>query len=152
MKQVRYYHFDNCHLFLYTVAPTAAPQNLLGSPISPRILNYTWSPPPPDQQNGVIIHYVITVIEVDTGEEMQLTINTTWLRLDGLHPYYTYDFTLAAVTVSQGPFSDTDSVRMPEDGTLLCFSYSKILMYFFSSKHSTIYDKYGCHYINKFYS
>ena len=102
-------------LFFGCLAPSAAPQNPLELITSSTILNVTWSPPPIEGQNGIIVYYVIITTEVDTGIMWELTSNTTWLYLDYLHPYYTYTFRFAAVTVAQGPFSSGYNVTMPED-------------------------------------
>ena len=118
----------SCYMKL---APNAAPQNPSQSIVSSTTLNFTWSPPPSEHKNGIITHYVITVTEVDTGVTLELTSNTTWLYLDYLHPYYTYIFRFAAVTVAQGPFSSGYNVIMPEDGTLYyTYCYNCVNLFF----------------------
>ena len=84
--------------------------------MSSTTLNFTWSLPSTEQQNGIINYCIVSVTEVDTGVVFELTSNATWLYLDFLHPHYTYTFRIAAVTVAQGPFSSEYNVTMPEDG------------------------------------
>ena len=47
----------------------------------------------------------------------QVTTNTTSITIGFLHPYYTYNCTVVAVTIGPGPFSTVITVRTAEDGT-----------------------------------
>ena len=76
----------------------------------------TWQPPAPSNQNGIIQHYAISVTEEETMRQFQLMSTTTSVTATALHPYYTYSFTISAVTVSEGPYSQTLSLRTLEDG------------------------------------
>ena len=77
----------------------------------------TWSPPNYEEQNGVIIMYVINVTVQETGEHFQVTSNTTSLEVTNLKPYRTYVCIIAAATsVDLGPFSMSVTVKTPEDG------------------------------------
>ena len=75
-----------------------------------------WQPPAPSSQNGIIQHYIISVLEAETMRQFQLTSTTTSIDAVGLHPYYTYSFTVTAVTVGQGPYSQAVSLQTLEDG------------------------------------
>ena len=46
----------------------------------------------------------------------QLMSTTTSASALGLHPYYSYFFTVTTVTVDEGPYSEGISVRTLEDG------------------------------------
>ena len=48
--------------------------------------------------------------------QFQLMSTTTSVTATALHPYYTYSFTISAVTVSEGPYSQPLSLRTLEDG------------------------------------
>ena len=66
----------------------------------------TWQPPTLEMRNGLIRQYKIIVVELYSGKitsHMSLQSQTT---LDGLHPHYTYSDSVAAVTISAGPFSE----------------------------------------------
>ena len=77
----------------------------------------TWNPPSYEEQNGVIIQYVINVTVQETGERFQLTSTTTSLEVTNLRPYRTYVCIIAAATsVGLGPFSISVTVETPEDG------------------------------------
>ncbi len=115
--------------FYYTVliiAPTASPQNpsSIFYANSASTINFTWYTPPVEKQNGIIIYYIIRMTEVETNIGFEFTSNFTYIYLTSLHPYYSYTFQLAAVTVSEGPFSNAYTVLMPEDGKLLNFCYN----------------------------
>ena len=105
--------FTNMH-----IAPSAAPQNpssthFAGSSTS---LNLTWYPPPIEDRNGIVLYYIIVMTELETGAQFEFSSNFTFIYLDSLHAYYSYTFQIAAVTISQGPFSNGFTVLMPEDG------------------------------------
>ena len=75
-----------------------------------------WQPPVATQQNGIIRSYILTVSIVEVGTSEQLTSNSPQLIIHDLHPFYTYSFLIAAVTIRPGPFSDTFSIQMPPAG------------------------------------
>ena len=86
--------------------------------VNSRALSLTWSPPPPEDQNGIIRNYLVNISVVESGEHFyQLTSNATVLVVDELHPYYTYGCIVAALTVGTGPFTEASIEQLPEDGT-----------------------------------
>ena len=78
----------------------------------------TWAPPLAQDQNGIITSYTIMVVEVLTGEISlhQREGHHSQLVVEGLHPYYEYDVSVAAETISIGPFSTPQRVLTLEDG------------------------------------
>ena len=48
--------------------------------------------------------------------QFQLMSTTTSITAAALHPYYTYSFTISAVTVGEGPYSQPLSLQTLEDG------------------------------------
>ena len=106
------------HLSLaFIIAPGAAPTMLTASNITATSVILSWEPPESDLQNGVIRHYLIQVFETQTGNNLtyQATAHTVFTVAD-LHPFYTYSFSVQAVTVAAGPLSLPQSVRTLEDG------------------------------------
>ena len=99
------------------VAPGAAPTMLTASNITATSFTLSWEPPESDLQNGVIRHYLIQVFETQTGNNLtyQATARTVFTVGD-LHPFYSYSFSVQAVTVAAGPLSVPRSVRTLEDG------------------------------------
>ena len=71
-----------------------------------------------ENQNGILRHYLVSVLELDTGETDVYTAGATQLNISGLHPYYTYTCMVAAVTIRIGPFSQSVSIITPQDGDL----------------------------------
>ena len=101
----------------FIVAPEAAPTMLTANNVTATSFTLSWEPPESDLQNGVIRHYLIQVFETQTGNNLtyQVTARTVFTVGD-LHPFYTYSFSVQAVTVAAGPLSLSESVRTLEDG------------------------------------
>jgi len=64
------------------------------------------------------------VVVDDTGEEFTINSTDQQITVRNLHPYYIYDFSVSAVTVSPGPYSELYTVQTFPDGE----SASKICM------------------------
>ena len=109
--------FRNWHCFApCTLAPSDAPSNLTVIAINSTSVYFSWLPPDEDQHNGDIRHYNIRILDLLSGREVQLNSTNTMSIHSDLHPAYTYRFTVAAVTVGIGPYSDPAITTMPEDG------------------------------------
>ena len=87
-----------------------------GLPLHPKAILLTWLPPPYLQQNGIIRKYSVYVTESETGHLRNYTTSATNLSVTSLHPYYTYEFAVQAVTIAAGPLSDPIAVTTPEAG------------------------------------
>jgi len=92
--------------------------------VTSRSFSLAWDPPPPENQNGVIVHYIINVTYTvhSTTEMFQLfpTANTTWVY--SLIPYTAYTCVIAAGTaVGVGPFSAAYVVTTSADGRIVTF-------------------------------
>lgn len=104
-------------LILFFSVPNAYPQNFVGVASSPRSALFTWEPPSPDKQNGIIVEYLINITAANTGETFQQSTAENSLRIDNLKPYTTYLCIVAASTSAGiGPFSTVLSIQTPEDG------------------------------------
>ena len=108
----------NLHrVILLLIAPDAAPSNFTAVPATSRSATISWDLPPADEQNGVIILYVINVTIVATGQSFQLTSTNTTFTVDDLTPYTNYVCIIAAVTsAGTGPFSTPVTLSTPQDG------------------------------------
>ena len=84
--------------------------------IGPRKIHISWSPPFSWRQNGIIRSYIVNLAVAETKEHIQLTSNSTSLTAESLHPYYSYNVTVAAVTIGVGPFSADSTAQTSEDG------------------------------------
>jgi receptor-type tyrosine-protein phosphatase Q len=97
-------------------APSHTPISLRGVVFNSSSIELEWEPPPPQHQNGEIVSYTLLCSEIDSDGMVTKHISTTTtITITGLHPYYTYNCSVAAVTVGQGPFSDPVSITTLED-------------------------------------
>jgi receptor-type tyrosine-protein phosphatase Q len=95
------------------LVPSAPPTDLSAITPNATTLDITWQPPGLAHQNGIIRGYVLTVFSIEGGTSQQLNSNESHLVIYNLHPFYTYSFHIAAVTVGPGPFSEIFSIQMP---------------------------------------
>ena len=88
-----------------------------------------WLPPAPEQQNGIIVQYTITVTELSTSTSIDIvsTSNKTDTVVSDLHPFYQYDIQVAAGTILTGPPSDFISIQMPESGTYQMYAVNALI-------------------------
>ena len=56
-----------------------------------------------EDQNGIIRHYEVTLITLESGEIHIHTSTALFITVASLHPYTTYNCTVAAETVATGP-------------------------------------------------
>ena len=110
---------------MFVAAPTLAPEGVVLTAIDSRTLLLSWMPPPFEHQNGIIREYRVNITERETGMAYHLTTAATSLTVPSLHPFYTYNCTVAAFTIAEGPYSFEVNITMPEDGT---FSSALILI------------------------
>ena len=90
--------------------------NVTGQVIDSNSVTLSWSQPLLEQRNGVVRKYIITALETDTGNEYSWESVLTTITIHSLHPFYTYQFRVAAYTVQQGPFSYIITLQMETDG------------------------------------
>ena len=116
---VKIYLPHTYHLHTYSsnnVVPTLPPQSPSAIIRDSRAFVCSWSPPPFEHQNGLIIEYRINVTEVITRHTFVRVSTGTSLVIMSLHPDYVYEWVVTAVTIGEGPYTTTSSIRMPEDG------------------------------------
>lgn len=99
-----------------TVAPTSPPLGVANGLVSSRSIQIIWSPPPDDEINGVIQHYVVKVLVAGSQEQLQQQISSLQYTLTNLQPYCTHTIQVAAFTIELGPFSGPLTVVTLEDG------------------------------------
>ena len=79
-----------------------------------------WTAPQDDLQNGVIRHYEILVVELNSGKNYTYRATpTTTFRVGELHPFYTYSIIMQAVTVAAGPPSSALVISTLEDSEFI---------------------------------
>ena len=102
----------------YCTDPTAPPSNLTISEVGSTYVELRWNAPHSSEHNGIIRFYTVIVSEVETNRSFSLNSISTQTTVTNLHPFYLYNFTVAAVTVASGPYSVQQSIRTLEDGIL----------------------------------
>ena len=96
------------------VAPVSAPHITFIQALDSSTVVIRWIPPVVESRNGQIRYYQVRIVRNAT--EKLVYENTTVAVLVSLIPSYTYTFSVAAVTVNIGPFSNAIEITMPEDG------------------------------------
>ena len=99
--------------------PTAPPRNTRGEVLSSTTIFITWQSPEPEELNGIIVFYTLTLLEVPTNTTFiyQQEGHHTEIVITSLHPYYSYECSIAAETiVGRGPFSIPFTIQTREDG------------------------------------
>jgi len=81
-------------------------------------------------RNGVIRHYLVFVNESDTGRSFTLNSTMGNIQVGNLHPFYTYGFSIAAVTVEAGPRSSSITLQTAEasEYRVWCFDFSNTIL------------------------
>ena len=92
---------------------------MTGQVVDSTTVSLSWGPPLLENQNGVIRKYIIAATETDTENEYTWESVSTNIAIHSLHPFYTYQFTLAAYTIQRGPFSYIVTLQTPEDGKIM---------------------------------
>ena len=106
-----------CWYNLCPSVPSDVPLNLLVVPVNATSVRLSWDPPLPEHQNGPIEAYHIAITETDTDAQLQHISTENSTIIGPLHPFYTYKFSVAAVTVQVGPFTSQVTLQLPEAGT-----------------------------------
>ena len=109
---------------LSITAPSEAPPNFSGRAVTSTTIELMWDTIAPENRNGIVHHYLISVVEVETSEMNNYTAVSTQVNISSLHPYYTYTCSVAAVTNKVGPFSQSISIVTPQEG---CIGYHKVV-------------------------
>ena len=103
-------------MYFHLTEPRLPPRNIVANAINATSVAITWKPPLIEGQNGPIQGYNIGVIGIDTDEDFMISSNSTNVIIKKLHPFFLYNFSVAAITISQGPSSESITVKMPTSG------------------------------------
>lgn len=99
--------------------PDAPPENIIAVVKSSTSLTVSWSPPPLDKQNGIIISYKVRYQSSVTDLSKEIIVDGA-LRscdLDNLEINTRYIMQIAAVTINgSSHFSYTITAKTDEDG------------------------------------
>ena len=103
------------HIIDFPTAPTAPPLSVSHTDVTATHVSLSWAPPPTDQQNGIIRQYIVAVVG-QGGRNFTVETTQPEVTVGGLHPFYMYSFSIAAITIAPGPYSDEYIVETLEDG------------------------------------
>ena len=103
--------------------------NIVGIAPDSTTIVLSWSPPPFEEQNGMIRHYIVNMTELETGNSLTHTSADTKITMFSLHPFYTYTITVVAVTVAEGPPSLPVMVQTLPDGELFSSTVQNIILF-----------------------
>ena len=106
-------------LSILSPAPSSAPRNVEATIVSPTVANLSWDAPLQADQNGIIRQYHINITEVDTARQWTLISVTNTYILNFLRPHHTYLYSIAAVTISTGPYAQLLNFTTPPDSKLV---------------------------------
>ena len=102
------------------IAPSGPPQNLQTVVTDSRSIFISWEPPLPEEQNGILRRYVITLLSVETDEIVTTSAIGTNMTVSGLIPFTTYQCRVAAETIAAGPRTEAVLIKTSEDSKYLC--------------------------------
>lgn len=103
------------------VVPENPPSNPIGATIDSQTIHLSWAAPLGDH-NGRIREYQVNITELETGREFELIATTTFVEITSLHPFYTYEWQVSAVTIDEGPYTTLSVVVTSEDGIVQEYS------------------------------
>ena len=124
------------------VAPTASPINVTIAVVNSSSVSVSWVKPNKSVLHGVVRRYEIeyrrvvcnetdAVSVADSSWKMVPVANTSLSEvIGGLVFWSCYEFRVRAVTVEDGPYSDSQQVRTKEDGEFIvriCFLIGGVL-------------------------
>ena len=99
---------------LLFIAPSGPPRSLEAVTADSRSIFLSWEPPLPEQQNGIIQHYTVTISSVETSDTISTSAMATNVTISGLRPFTSYQCSVVAHTIASGPAAVT-AATTPED-------------------------------------
>ena len=114
--------------FFFSTAPSSAPTHVTLIAAGSSAANLMWTSLPAEDWNGDRRGFIITLVEVETGQTqsnhtLRNSAATSYL-ISTLHPFYNYRCRIAAFnSAGTGPFSDMATVMLPpagKPGSWLC--------------------------------
>ncbi len=97
--------YNSCHI---RTGPSDSPQNVSHGSLSDSSVQLFWSPPPLDNQNGIIIRYNVYIVNANNtviSRTLEVSVMLT-TKVESLEEFTTFWFWLSAVTaVGEGPYT-----------------------------------------------
>ena len=108
--------------------PSGPPTNFTLTPLSSTSVQLSWDLPLPEYRNGIVRQYIVHV-ELPVGEILSYTTSSNSYTISGLRPYTTYFFSVAAITIGEGPATERIVAQTVTDGTSIHCSLAIIVRY-----------------------
>ena len=119
------FHIDFSFL---SSAPSNPPTNFTVTIVNSTTFLMAWDDPELQYQNGLIRYYSISVHETETAQNFSFISGDRMTAAALFHPSFTYILAVAAVTVEEGPLSETVTVTATEDGKLQYHLFCAIII------------------------
>ena len=113
--------YSNLYFTLFHAVPSTSPLMISGHVIDSNSIFLSWSPPLPQNQNGIIREYIIKITEILSNSTSTNYSTSTSITIHALHPNYYYNISVSAVTISSGPFSQPITFKTHEASRFLSF-------------------------------
>ena len=117
---IRVHNYDFDHYmsnYFSCAAPSRPPKNIRGYATGSTSAQLFWAAPEEQYRNGIITEYHVGITEVATSRAFgSYIVTNTQIGVASLHPYYEYNFTVAAYTNGKGPASNGLVIRTYQDG------------------------------------
>lgn len=113
------------YIILNILAPTGPPKNISADSINSTSIEIDWEEPTPSTQNGIIVSYYIILTDLQSQQTKEYSRSGSHfdIVISSLHPYYSYQYAIAAETVvGRGPLTSPAMIRTKEDGIYTIFS------------------------------
>ena len=104
-----------------TLGPSSPPSDFQLSATTPTSIMFHWSPPPEDDQNGIITSYVLTC--QSEAETVPVMVSMRYptagsYSISGFSSTITYNCSVYAITAGGSGPSATQTITMPNDGII----------------------------------
>ena len=113
--------YGNLYFTLFHAAPSTSPLTISGHVVDSNSIFLSWSPPLPQNQNGIIREYIIKITEILSNNTFTKYSTNNSITINSLHPNYYYNLSVSAVTISSGPFSQPITFKTDESSRFLSF-------------------------------
>lgn len=105
-----------CNYILVNTAPSSSPVGSSASAVNSTSFILSWNPLSTANSNGITRLYIVFITELETGSVWTYSTLTTELHVQLLHPYYSYNCSVSAVTITAGPYSSPITILTEIDG------------------------------------
>lgn len=114
---------------MFFLAPSEPPLDIILVSVNSMYIELSWKFPELENRNGVIRYFVVNITNFQNNEMSLFNSTSTLFLAYDLHPYSTYFLSIAAVTISMGPFSKEISVTTLQDGMFQLAVYIYVSCY-----------------------